>query len=112
MIGKAILILISCVLFIQMGLSAAVQKIFKINIDFLICPKCFTFWVTLITLLIMGYGIIESVSISFISSYLALWLSLLYDYLATLYNQLYEYISKTQDTESGTLQSTDKDEVS
>lgn len=103
MVGQAILILISCVLFIQMGLSAAFQKVLSIKIDFLSCPKCFTFWVTFFALLIKGYGIIEIVTVSFISAYLALWLSLLYDYLANLYNKLYEHISETQSTESGTL---------
>lgn len=103
MIYLAILILISCVLFIQMGLSDAFQRVIKTNIDFLRCPKCFTFWVTLITLLIKGYGISEVISISFISAYIALWLSLAYDYLATLYNKLYEHFSKTKDTKSGTL---------
>ena len=60
----------------------------------------------------MGYGVLESISVSFISAYLALWLSLLYDYLATMYNQLYEHIPETKDTESGTLQPTGKNEVS
>lgn len=111
MVGQAILILISCVLFIQMGLSAAFQKVLKIKIDFLSCPKCFTFWVTLITLLIKDYGIMESIAVSFISAYLALWLSLLYDYLANLYNKLYEHVSETQGTESGTLHPSGENEV-
>jgi hypothetical protein len=46
------------------------------------------------------YGIIESVAASFIASYSALWLSLLYDGLALQYNYLYEQITSTKDTSS------------
>ena len=105
MLGQAVLILISCVLFIQMGLSEALQSVLRIKLSILSCPKCLTFWVTLITLMIKGYGIIEPVTVSFISAYLALWLSLLYDYLANLYNRLYERTAETKDTESRSLHS-------
>jgi len=112
MIQETALILISCVLFIQMGLSQAIQDFLKVRLRFLSCPKCLTFWVTLITLLTYGNTVIESVAVSFIAAYLALWLSLLYDCMATIYNKCYDHLSKTQDTESDSLSESSQDAVS
>ena len=97
MITEAALITASCVLFVQMGLSRAIQDVAGFRSEILSCPKCSTFWSVLVYLLVTGNGIVESVAASFISSYSALWLSLLYDALAKLYNDCYEAISETDD---------------
>ena len=113
MILEAALILISCVLFIQMGLSGAIQDFLRIKLRIISCPKCLTFWVTLASLVFQGYGLTESVAASFISAYIALWLSLLYDCMAMLYNKCYGRLSKPKDTESDSLSTeSSKDEVS
>ena len=51
-------------------------------------------------LLIKGYDVVSVTAASFLSSYCALWLSLLYDILARRYNRIYERITETEDTES------------
>lgn len=94
MIYKVALLIIICVLFIQMGLSEAIQNIIKVNIIILSCPKCMTFWCVLLYCLINKYNIIVCLATSFISSYIALWLVLLYDFLAIKYNKCYENINK------------------
>lgn len=110
-------ITVSVVLFIQMGLSEAIQDVIQIRIRFLTCPKCLTWWSCMCYLTITGHPLLVSLATSFIASYCALWLSLLYDSLALLYNYCYEQISKTNDTAEGSeaedydLQ-TESDEVS
>ena len=89
---------VSCVLFIQMGLSGAIQERLKLRSEIMSCPKCASFWSVLAYLLVTGNRILPSVATSFVSSYCALWLSLLYDALAKLYNACYDAISETTDT--------------
>ena len=98
MVKEAALITISCVLFIQMGLAEAISDFLQLRIKIASCQKCCSFWCCLIWLLTHKNGLVLSVAASFIASYCALWLSLIYDYLAVLYNNLYEQITKTQDT--------------
>ena len=99
MIREAALITLSCVLFVQMGLSEAIQDAIRVHVKIPSCPKCLSFWSVLAYLVLNGYGITESVAVSFLSSYCALWLSLLYDALARLYNYCYEAISETRAAE-------------
>ena len=119
MITEVALITISCVLFVQMGLSKAIEGLFHTRFLVLSCPKCLSMWVCLFYLILNDYGLVLSVATSFIASYCALWLSLLYDAVAILYNYLYEQITKPQDTstdaerpESSTDIQADSNEVS
>ena len=98
MITEAALITVSCVLFIQMGLSKAIQDFLHIDVGIVSCPKCCTFWICLCHFVLHDYGIIESVAASFIASYAATWLALVYDALAILYNYCYEQITQEPDT--------------
>ena len=105
MIVEAALITTSAVLFVQMGLSDAIQKVIRFRLRIASCPKCLAFWSTLAYCTLTGNGVIVSVATSFICSYVALWLALLYDALALLYNSAYESISETNgastDAEAG-----------
>jgi len=112
-------ITISAVLFVQMGLSSAIQEILHIRLKIASCPKCATFWSVLAYCLLTRHGVVESVAASFISSYIALWLALLYDALAGIYNRAYESITQTdgasKDDEAGQdepAQAPGSDEVS
>lgn len=99
MITEVALITISCVLFVQMGLGSAIEGFLRIRSIVLSCPKCLTMWTCLLYLLFaQKCGLVLSVATSFIASYCALWLALLYDAFAILYNYLYEQITKNQDT--------------
>ena len=91
---EAALIMVSCVLFVQMGLSEAIQETLHIRIRIASCPKCLTWWICCAYLVLHDYGIVTSVAASFILSYCALWLALIYDALATLYNHAYETITR------------------
>lgn len=91
----ALLLMFSCTLFVQMGLSDAIQHTIHLRFRILSCPKCASFWVTLIYLIASGCRVVESVAASFLFSYLSLWLALGYDMLAELYNTIYEQFFKT-----------------
>ena len=98
MITEAALILVSCVLFVQAGLSDAIQETLHVKLRIASCPRCLTFWACLAWTLMTGHGLLVSVAASFITSYCAMWLCLAYDALALVYNYLYEQITQTPDT--------------
>ena len=87
----------SCVLFIGMGLEGEIERILSCRFRVLSCPKCLTFWSVLLFGVIAGHGLVETVAVSFLSAYAALWLSLLCDGLTILYNKVYEYYKTTED---------------
>ena len=86
----------SCVLFIGMGLEAAIERILSCRFRVLSCPKCLTFWSVLLFGGITGHGFVGTLAVSFLSAYAALWLSLLCDKLTILYNRLYDTITTTE----------------
>lgn len=90
----------SCVLFIGMGLEAEVERILSCRFSILSCPKCLTFWSVMVFGVIAGHGLLETIAVSFLSSYAALWLSLLCDELTTIYNKIYETINEQTDGDS------------
>jgi hypothetical protein len=100
MILEAALLAVGCTLFVNMGLSDAIQEFLEIKFKVLSCVKCFTFWTVLVFLTISGAGFYVVVSASFILSYLALWLDLGLSALNKIYNELYEQILSTPDTRS------------
>lgn len=108
MVKEVALITISAVLFVQMGLSSAIQESIRVYFRIASCPKCATFWSVLAYCLLTRKGFILSVAASFLSAYAALWLALLYDALALLYNYAYELITETDGTSSDA--EADKDE--
>ena len=103
---EAALVAVCCVLFVQMGLSKAVQDLLRFKSRILSCPKCLTFWSVLVWNLAHGTPAVSSVAFSFILSYAALWAVLILDGLAVLYNALYDAINETtentpEDAEAG-----------
>ena len=97
--GDAALLTASCVLFIQMGLSEAVQEKLGIRSQILSCVKCCTFWTNLIYMSAEGQGVLDSVAAAFVCSYAGMWGALAYDGAALYYNRCYEKITN-QDTET------------
>ena len=106
------MVLISSVLFIGMGLSGEIQRIAGISVKILNCPKCLTFWSTLVTLLAERHPVFPTIAVSFIASYLAMWLTLAYDAATVKYNRLYEKITETPGTSEreGSQEDTDSGE--
>lgn len=103
MIEDAVLLTISCSLFVNMGLADAIQEVLHFKFHPLSCLKCLNFWANLLWLCFHYGPSLRAVTVSFICSYLSLWITLWYDALSVIYNKAYETISKTQtdtDTDS------------
>ena len=109
---EAVLVTVSCVIFVQMGLVDAIGKVLRYEFKIISCPKCLTFWVSLAVHVIHGRGVLETVTASFLSAYSALWLSLFYDALALLYNKGYEAIEVQTQTPDTDKEKSGSDEVS
>lgn len=86
-------IVFACVTANHLGLIKAIEKLTERELVIINCPKCLTFWVTLI----YCFGKTEAHTVAvlampFMSSYMAIWLELFEGYIDTLYMKLYEKI--------------------
>ncbi len=103
-------LLFSSVSAVHLGLVDAVERTVGFRLPIVGCPKCLTFWLTLL----YGcprFGVAASVAISFLCAYAALWLELGMGYIDTLYNKIYEaiYSNGTSDTVAADSCATDTD---
>ena len=96
-------IIFSAVTMNHLGLIGEIERMIGNRIPIIDCPKCATFWMTLC----YGMGKREFsgipeiplvLAISFLASYMAIWLELLEGYTDTLYAKLYDKIYPTADT--------------
>lgn len=84
-------VIISAVLVNYLGLIEAVEKVIRHKLPILDCPRCLTFWSVLLWLVINStWHIAIIVATSFLASYLANWIELIFGLL----DKLYEYIYK------------------
>ena len=89
-----------CVTMNHLGLISAAEDVFKKKLVILNCPKCSSFWLTLIydVWCIDDYTDIPFVlAVSFLSSYAALWLGLFEGFIDTYYLMFYEKIYPDED---------------
>ena len=89
-----------CVTMNHLGLIGKLEEIWG-EFPILNCPKCSTFWCTLcfgLWGIRSFYGVISVLAISFLASYVAVWLELLEGYIDTLYLKLYDKIYPTANT--------------
>ena len=76
----------------HLGLVKAIEDTIDKELRIVNCPKCLSFWSALAYSVITTRNIIMSLAISFLCSYLAIWLELLEGYIDTLYIKLYETV--------------------
>ena len=89
-------IVFTCVTANHLGLIAAIEEVVDRNLPIVNCVKCFTFWSVLTYLWwYHAVNIVEMLAISFMASYIALWLELAEGYIDTQYLKLYEKIFRT-----------------
>lgn len=84
------MIIITSVLFNQLGLREAIESVIRYKFRIISCPKCCTFWCCFFYLIWNTKEVLFSITISFISCYVAIWLVLLIDFLTIKYNKFYE----------------------
>ena len=83
-----------------MGLIDAIGNFLHYEFRILSCPKCATLWLSLGYHLLSSRPVLDSIFASFLSSYAALWLSMLYDAIALGYNYVYEKIQSAAEDQS------------
>jgi hypothetical protein len=93
-----------CVTMNHLGLITAIESVIKNRLPILNCPKCCTFWGVLLYGLAANHfeEILELLAISFLASYIALWLELFESLIDTLYLRLYEIASGYNHNEATT----------
>lgn len=94
---------IACIVFVcvtanHLGLIVAIERVTGRDLPVINCPKCLSFWVTMgYCGLNGGYGLLAMLAVSFLASYIAIWLELIEGFIDTLYLKLYEKIYATTD---------------
>ena len=93
---------IACIVFVcvtanHLGLVSAVEDAIGHRLPVLNCPKCLTFWTTASYGALNVIGALAVLAISFLASYMAIWLELAEGYVDTLYMKLYGKIYITSD---------------
>ena len=86
-----------CVTMNHLGLIKAIEEKTEMEYPILNCAKCSSFWCVLCYTMFMSKQILMPLAVSFLASYIALWLELLEGYVDTLYMKLYGKIYKTSD---------------
>lgn len=94
---------IACIVFVctavnHLGLIGKLEEMWR-KLPILDCPKCLTFWSVLVyELWCVGFSDIPTVlAISFLCSYLAIWLELIMYAIDTLYNRIYGIIENNNE---------------
>ena len=102
---------IACIVFVcvtvnHLGLIRAVKTVTRCHRLWIVdCPKCFTFWTTLvyccdrIATHVTVSSFILALAISFLCAYIAIWLELLEGIIDKLYDYIYGKIYPTADTD-------------
>lgn len=87
-------VVISCCLFIHLGLGQTISRLLHVQLVLLHCVKCLTFWC------VLGYSLLRltlpaesCICIAFVSSYTALWVDLLLAKLSVLYEEFYKSVA-------------------
>ena len=88
-----------CVTANHLGLIAAIENVIKDRLPIISCSKCFTFWSVLAYgMWSVGFSNVPlMLAVSFLCSYLALWLELFEGFIDTIYIKVYEKIYNTTD---------------
>lgn len=92
----ALMLMVIVVLANHLGLIEAIEKVTHYKFKILGCSKCGTFWLSLVALLVEGMPIIESVTMSIVAAYVALWLELFLAIMAKWYESTYDKISEAE----------------
>lgn len=86
-----------CVTMNHLGLVKAIEDVIGRNLPIVDCPKCCTCWCVLTYSILATHDILASLAVSFLCSYIALWLELFEGYIDTIYLKVYEKIYPTAD---------------
>ena len=86
-----------CVTANHLGLVKAAEDTLHRELKIINCPKCLTWWSSLVYSIATSSEPIPSLAISFLASYCAIWLELLEGSIDKLYSMLYDKIYPAED---------------
>ena len=101
-----------CVTANHLGLVKAIEESTERDLAVVNCPKCSSFWSTLAYTIFVTHEPISSLAISFLASYIAIWLELLEGYIDTLYLKLYGKITSADNDNEATTSADDGNSAS
>lgn len=78
----------------HLGLIGAIEETLHVKLPIINCAKCFTMWATFSYTI--KYGLIDSLAISFLASYTAVWLELAEGVIDKLYSMIYDKVYSTE----------------
>lgn len=90
-------ILFACVAVNHLGLVSAVENVFRVRLTIINCPKCLTFWVSLVWCAVHGASVVYMAAVPLALAYATLWLELAMGIIDTLYRYIYETIVSTDE---------------
>ena len=93
-------IVFACVTANHLGLVKAAEDIAEREFPILNCVKCSSFWCVLAYQLVMECNPLTSLAISFLASYVAIWLELCEGFIDILYIEAYEKIYPDTDNDT------------
>lgn len=89
----ALVAMVVAVLACHLGLSEAIAKVVS---KVARCPKCLTFWLVLLVLMVTCENTIVAISLSLLCAYLSNWVGLLLMWLNKVYNKVWERLNKVE----------------
>ena len=81
----------------HLGLVKAIEETLHRELKIINCPKCLTWWSSLVYSMITSCEPIPSLAISFLASYSAIWLELFEGMIDKLYDKIYDKIFSAED---------------
>lgn len=86
-------IVFTCVTMNHLGLIKAIEGMTGFELPVIGCVKCSTFWCVLLYMAVFTHNVITMLAVSFLASYLALWVELFECFIDRLYMTLYGKIT-------------------
>lgn len=93
-------IVVACTMVNHLGLVQAIEDVIRHNIPIVDCPKCFTFWSTLVFCMVSGVGLPPCLAISVIASMTSIWLDLMLTVSDYYYIKVYETFAHSDSADS------------
>lgn len=104
-------VLISCCLFIHLGLGQTICRMMRREIVILNCVKCLTFWsVLLYSLTCVNLSAVTCIAVAFACSYASLWIELLLNKIRVRYEKEWELLD-AEECEDNRTSSIEQDET-
>ena len=75
----------------HLGLPEAVARV---GLKVAKCPKCLSFWIALLVLVLFGCNVFVAVGLSLVAAYLSFWFGLLLGVLNRKYDELWQKLQR------------------